>query len=108
MKTSIRQSMRLINLGFTILIRKRPLGIGLKNECWGGVAATIAKNNELKVTDYYGLSFTDFKLDIMKNNRTNPSIRNIVMGLESIKLAFKVLNRNMRLNVKRFGVDSVS
>ncbi len=87
MKSSYIQKLRLLILAWRISFRSRPLGIGLKNQCWGGLAAEIASNKSEKVTDYYGITFSQYKHMINKNNRTNSSFRNFRMTLESIRLA---------------------
>lgn len=92
---SIKQSFRLAKLGVSVICRTKPLGIGLKNECWGGLAASNAMQNNSKTTTYFGITFQELKDAINKNNRTDPRKRNFIMGLESMKLASMVVLRSI-------------
>lgn len=79
---------RLLELASLIAERKTPLGIGLDNECWAGVAISIARTHNVAVTNYYGLSLDEVQQKITLNNQTPPEIRNQVMLGETLNLAF--------------------
>lgn len=82
MRTS-KQIVRLMDLAEIIEARNEPLGIGLKQQCWAGVAIELAKAEGCKVTDYFGLSFRDLKSRIKFNNLQAPEMRNAVMAAET-------------------------
>lgn len=85
---TVTQRFRLMLLARKIGFRSKPLGIGLHNQCWAGVAAEIAKAKGAKTTDYYGITFREFKDAIKSNNVCPPEGRNIRMFLRTLYLAF--------------------
>lgn len=85
MKTQF--SDRLEFLASTIENRSEPLGVGLKRECWAGVAYSIARAHGERVTDYYGISSREMKDAIKENNQSSPERRNGVMRTRTLELA---------------------
>ena len=81
---SLVQRRRLINLAVTILKREKPLGVGLRNECWAGLAIEVARQRRFKSTEYYGISMSQGRKDLKLNNRLPPAIRNFVMAGSTI------------------------
>lgn len=73
------QRRHLLDLARTISAMDEPLGIGLKKGCWAGVAIQIARENQCKATEYYGLSMREIKGAIKLNNITPPASRNRTM-----------------------------
>lgn len=84
---SARQCENLLRLADTIATRKTPLGVGLKNECWAGVAITLANQQGSKTTAFYGLSMREIINDVKENNRTPIAGRNHVMLNRTLRLA---------------------
>lgn len=78
---------RLKFLASTIENRAEPLGVGLKRECWAGVAHSIAQEHGERVTDYFGISFKEMKGAIKDNNQSAPERRNTVMRQLTLELA---------------------
>jgi len=70
------QREHLLNLARHISALEEPLGVGLKRGCWAGVAIQIARAQQSKATDYYGLSMREIKVAIKLNNATRPALRN--------------------------------
>ena len=87
MSRSLTQRWRLAQLARRIAGRPEPLGVGLHHECWGGVAAHVARARGMKVTDYYGLTFAEFKRAIKDNNASPIVLRNARMLLRTLRLA---------------------
>jgi hypothetical protein len=84
---SIEHRWRLLKLAFTILHRKQPLGVGLRNQCWAGLAIEKAKEHSALTTEYYGISFREMRNKIAKNNLTIPPKRNHVMAVRTILMS---------------------
>lgn len=83
---SLIQRKRLLRLATLIASQREPLGIGLKNGCWAGVAINLARQEGYKATEFYGLSMNEVKTKIKRNKRTPPTLRNAVMaGLTLLK-----------------------
>lgn len=80
-------SLRLEALAVSIEGRDGPLGIGLKSECWAGVAHQIASAENSRVTDFFGISFAEMKAAIKGNNACAPNLRNNKMARFSRELA---------------------
>lgn len=76
---SIQQRENLIMLADTIAARKIPLGVGLKKECWAGVAITLANQQGSKASEFYGLSMREIIDAVKENNRTPIAFRNEMM-----------------------------
>lgn len=76
---SAHQRENLLMLADTIAARQAPLGVGLKRECWAGVAITLARRQGAKATEFYGLSMREIKNAVKENNQTPAAIRNEVM-----------------------------
>lgn len=85
---TVTQRFRLMLLASKIGFRSKPLGVGLHNQCWAGVAAEIAKAKGAKTTAYYGVTFREFKDAIKSNNVCRPERRNIRMFLRTLYFAF--------------------
>jgi hypothetical protein len=83
---SERQRERLVRLADHIARRREPLGVGLKNQCWAGVAIGMAKAEGCTVTDYLGLTSRQVKAAIKLNNRTPADSRNERMLAETLNL----------------------
>ena len=81
------QRVHLLDLAASVANQPEPLGIGLHNGCWGGVAANIATAHEATVQQYYGLTFRQFKDAIKCNNQTHQERRNGVMALRTLRMA---------------------
>lgn len=84
---SADQRKNLLTLADIIATRKAPLGVGLKNECWAGIAITLANRQGSKTTAFYGLSIREIINDVKENNRTPAAIRNKVMLDRTLRLA---------------------
>jgi hypothetical protein len=82
-----QQKARLIRLAEVVETRDEPLGVGLKHQCWAGIAIEMAKAEGFKSTDYFGLSFRELKQKIKLNNVQFPEFRNAVMATETRALA---------------------
>jgi hypothetical protein len=78
---------RLESLASTIENRSEPLGVGLKRECWAGVAHSIAQAHGERVTDYFGISSREMKDAIKDNNQCAPERRNATMRRLTLELA---------------------
>jgi hypothetical protein len=76
---SAHQRENLFTLADTIAARNSPLGVGLKSECWAGVAISLANQQGSKTTEFYGLSMREIMNLVKENNRTPIAIRNEVM-----------------------------
>lgn len=66
-------------LAETIAARKTPLGVGLRRECWAGVAISLANQKGSKTSEFYGLSMREIIDAVKENNRTDPALRNGIM-----------------------------
>ncbi len=86
-RKSLAQRKRLLNLAYTIMKEDEPLGVGLKNGCWAGVAVEIARQHNEKMTDYYGLSMREIKDKIKLNNDTPAEKRNLTMIGQTLRMA---------------------
>ena len=80
-------SSRLKFLAATIDERTEPLGVGLKNQCWAGVAHSIAQSKGARVTDYFGISTREMKDAIKMNNQYAPENRNTMMRQATLEMA---------------------
>ena len=87
---SLSQRAHLVGLALRIINRRRPLGVGMHNECWGAVAAGVARAAGRSATEYYGISFRLFKDAIKGNAEAHESIRNRVMTRRTLKLALEL------------------
>lgn len=76
---SAHQRENLLTLAETIAQRKAPLGIGLRSECWAGVAITLANQKGWKASEFYGMSMREIIDAVKENNRTPVALRNEVM-----------------------------
>lgn len=76
---SAQQRENLRSLADTIAARETPLGVGLRRECWAGVAINLANQQGSKTSEFYGLSMREIINDVKQNNRTPAAIRNQVM-----------------------------
>ena len=85
MASKFRERLQL--LAATIEQREQPLGVGLKNHCWAGVAYDVASANGARLTDYFGISTREMKAAIKTNNQSDPAARNAVMVRETRVLA---------------------
>ena len=88
MKTT-QQKQHLLELANTIKERDKPLGVGLHNQCWGGLAIEIAKSKGQTTRTYFGMSIHEMKADINSNNGLPPSLRNEGMYLRTLEIAFE-------------------
>ena len=75
------------SLAELIEARAEPLGVGLKRQCWAGVAHQVASARGMRVSDYFGLSFAEMKTAIKENNDTGAAERNAVMVARTRQLA---------------------
>lgn len=80
-------SERLKLLAATIESRAEPLGVGLKRQCWAGVAHAVARSQGERVTDYFGISAREMKDAIKTNNLCPPESRNRVMRQVTLAMA---------------------
>ncbi len=78
---------RLLNLAQRIEARPEPLGIGLKHQCWAGLAHAAAAAHGARVTDYFGISFREMKDAIKENNQADASRRNEGMAARTRQFA---------------------
>lgn len=88
MKT-VQQKNNLIELANTIKQRKNPLGVGLHNQCWGGLAIEIAKSNNQTTSTYFGISIHEMKSSINANNILPADNRNEEMYKRTLQIAFE-------------------
>jgi hypothetical protein len=84
---SAHQRENLLTLAEIIAQRKAPLGVGLRSECWAGVAITLANQQGSKASEFYGMSMREIIDDVKENNRTPMAIRNEVMLDRTLQLA---------------------
>ena len=82
------QKFHLAQLSTRILLRSEPLGIGLHNQCWAGLAIEIAKQKNCLATDYYGLTSKQIKTAVKINNRTPAEMRNQKMFGKTLMMLF--------------------
>jgi hypothetical protein len=78
---------RLKFLASTIEDRTEPLGVGLKRQCWAGVAHSIAQSEGDRVTDYFGISTREMKDAIKMNNQCASESRNAIMRQATLEMA---------------------
>lgn len=83
---TVKQRANMLKLGFHVLGRGRSLGVGLRNECYAGIAIAEARAHETSVADHYGLGLRPLIAAIKLNNRTPPHRRNLRMFVHSLKL----------------------
>lgn len=76
---SAQQRDHLLTLADTIATRRSPLGVGLRRECWAGVAITLANQQGANASEFYGLSMREIIDAVKENNRTPVDFRNEVM-----------------------------
>jgi hypothetical protein len=76
---------RLDELEATVLNRDMPLGVGLKNQCFVGLAVEQAQQYGETLREHFGKPLSIWKKAIKKNNATSPRMRNLVM-LEHLKV----------------------
>lgn len=86
-RRSTSQRVRLLELAGRVALRRDPLGIGLRNQCWGGIAVAIAKEHGWRASDYYGISFRELRDYIKDNNLTPCEKRNRHMAMRTLRLA---------------------
>lgn len=67
---------RLAKLGRTIASRREPLGVGLKNQCFVGLAIEHAKCENDTLANHFGQPMSEWKKLIKINNKTAESVRN--------------------------------
>jgi hypothetical protein len=81
MKT-IEEVQRTNWLQFSNLIdaRKEPLGVGLKNQCFIGLAVEVAKSNNQSLADRFGFSVWELRGDIRDSEQTKRNERNLAMA----------------------------
>lgn len=80
------QIQNILDLANQIKERKEPLGIGLKRQCWAGLAIENANSNGSKTTDYLGISFSKMKEMIIRNNNEPEVSRNKIMYASTLQL----------------------
>ncbi len=78
---------RLLKLSKMIDSREAPLGVGLKNQCWAGIAWEVASAHQARVTEYFGISFREMRDAIKGNNQCEPVRRNATMSARCRDLA---------------------
>jgi hypothetical protein len=86
---NLKQRANLVRLGLYVLSHNERLGVGLRNRCWGGMAVQEAMRRSTTVSALYGIPFSQLRTSIKKNNRQSPRLRNIVMGLDTVRLALR-------------------
>lgn len=86
MKT-LQQIKNLEALAETIRDRQAPLGVGLHNQCWGGLAIEVAKMHGETTRSFYGMSIHEMKNDINVNNASPKERRNDVMYRRTLAIA---------------------
>jgi hypothetical protein len=84
---SATQRKNLISLAGTLSRRAEPLGIGLRQQCWAGVAITESMNRHTKATEFYGLSMREIIDAVKENNRTPAVLRNETMIVRTLEFA---------------------
>lgn len=85
------QRHHLNQLADSIRTRNTPLGVGLRNQCWAGVAIGRAREEGIPATEYFGLSFSEIKRAIKINNLTPEPERNRVMAEWSERKACRIV-----------------
>lgn len=76
---SAQQRQNLRSLADAIAAREAPLGVGLRKECWAGVAITLANQRGEHASEFYGMSMREIIDAVKENNRTPAAFRNEVM-----------------------------
>ena len=76
---SAQQRENLRSLANNIAAREAPLGVGLRRECWAGVAITLANQQGANASEFYGMSMREIIDAVKENNRTPVAFRNEVM-----------------------------
>lgn len=84
---SITQQQHLLALAEIIAQRQIPLGVGLRSECWAGVAITLANQQGENASEYYGLSMREIVDAVKSNNRAAVSLRNEIMIERTLQYA---------------------
>lgn len=82
---SALQVRRRQELSQKILNRREPLGVGLKNHCFVGLAIEIAQEQGSTLVNYYGGSTQDWKKKIKINNSTPEHKRNRKMAQHALQ-----------------------
>lgn len=85
---SLVQRWHLVCLAVQVFRRSRPLGVGMRNECWGAEAGRIARAADSTVREHYGISFREFKSCIKGNKGFSELVRNRSMAAWTLRLAF--------------------
>lgn len=83
---TVKQRANMLKLGFQVFRRGESLGVGLRNECYAGIAIAEARARGTTVADHYGLGLRKLIAAIKLNNRTPPHRRNLRMFAHSLKL----------------------
>ena len=78
---------RMSSLAEQIEGRAAPLGVGLKNQCFAGLAAEIARDAGETVLAHFGGSSAEWKAAIRMNNATPVAQRNDMMARHARDLA---------------------
>lgn len=60
--------------------RGTPLGVGLRNQCFVGLAIEVAKSRDTTLLDYFGGTMSEWKTAIKMNNASSESVRNRTMS----------------------------
>lgn len=63
-----------------IKTRQEPLGVGLKNACFVGVAIEMAKECDSNLLDHFGGSSSEWKTAVRINNECEVHTRNAFMS----------------------------
>jgi hypothetical protein len=70
---------RLIKLGKAIANRRDPLGVGLKNQCFVGLAIEHAKCENDSLANHFGRPLSEWKKLIKINNKCAENVRTQTM-----------------------------
>jgi hypothetical protein len=84
---SLKQRVRFVKLAAEIAVRPKPLGVGLRNQCYVGLAIETAQRSGETCAEYFGWSMSEMKAAIKQNNQIAPTRRNAHMALKSLKVA---------------------
>lgn len=86
---SVQQRLRLVGLALHVLLRRKPLGVRMRDQCWGAVATEWARRRNATTADFFGLSFSTFKEHIKGNKEYDPHVRNRRMAWRTLLLAIQ-------------------
>jgi len=79
-----RQSKNWIELSEEIRSRQQPLGIGLKNQCFIGLAIDVAQRNRQTLVERFGYTVWALRQDVRDSADAATSKRNLLMSERAV------------------------